>query len=109
MCGQAKSDTIPAPAPETVPGRHQIRNAIRKVARTMKTKTGGTVVYGTMDSWSFVDKVMSVTGWINVRSSDVYSKTLKAVEAAVKASTFFQKEEGVCGSVKLTLRRTADL
>jgi len=102
MCGSA-SKTLPAPPPvQEVPNRHRIRNAIRKVARTMKSNR-------TTDSWTLVDRVMEAGGWQTYTDTTVWSKTFNAVEKAVKNSTFFSKEEGICGSVKLTLRKSAQL
>ena len=115
MCWDTATKTTPPPPPApkvSVPNRHQIRNLIRKVARTMRTKDGRKTINGSMDSWDFVNKCLAPY-LRDVAKGEMshpdYDKTWNAIDKAVKASTFFTKEEGICGSVKLTLRRTAKL
>lgn len=110
MCGNNDHvhDTIPAPPPvrSRVPTRHQIRHAIRKVARTMK---------GTrdvpMNRDLFIEKAMDAGGWSTLPHDD-YAKTLDTLTKSVSASTFFSVVEidhGCHTSVGLKLRRTAVL
>jgi hypothetical protein len=100
MCGStATKTTTPTPAPT----RQQIRSAIRKVARTMKTAR-------TTDSYTLTASVMKAGGWNDLNDSTSYNQAWDACKKAIFASkALFSQKQGVCGRTDLTLKPGAKL
>lgn len=93
MCGStATKTTTPAP------NRQQIRSAIRKVARTMKTAR-------TTDSYSLTASVMKAGGWNDIADNASYAQAWDACKKAIfAAKSLFSQKQGVCGRTDMTLK-----
>lgn len=100
MCGStATKTTTTTPAPT----RQQIRNAIRKVARTMKTVR-------TTDSYTLTANVMKAGGWNDLTNNTAYHQAWDACKKAIfAANALFSQSKGVCGRTDLTLKPGAKL
>lgn len=99
MCGTTATKTKTTPAPN----RQQIRNAIRKVARTMKSSR-------TTDSYSLTASVMQAGGWNKLTDNASYTQAWDACKKAIfAAKSLFSQSQGVCGRTDLTLKPGAKL
>lgn len=101
MCGGTYSTQ------SNLPNRHQIRSAMRKVARVMRRKAER------LSLDQFVYRVMVAGEWTRL-PLNAFDKTQAAILKSLKVSTFFnQKEEqSFCGSYftnYLTVRKSAIL
>lgn len=93
MCGSTATKTTTTPAPT----RQQIRNAIRKVARTMKTAR-------TTDSYTLTANVMKAGGWNKLTGNASYNQAWEACKKAIfAAKSLFSQSQGACGRTDLTL------
>jgi rRNA maturation endonuclease Nob1 len=97
MCG---SYSYTAPAPK-LPNRHQIRHAVRKVARIMRKDKS----VRSLSLADFVNHVLIKGDWARLSGSD-QSKVWLAVEKLVKSSVLFKTDHstGFCGGSITTVK-----